>query len=126
VNQEGCLDMGRGCPWDQTLVGWMNLSLNTAILAELGKLCEGSDNVLERWLQREKVHAIHKRDLMSVLEGLGLLEELTAGLLSCDICGAPIDLDTLQCLFMEDNQIRLCCTNVECYQRVLSEKGVSG
>lgn len=96
------------------------------MLAERGKLREGSDNMLERWLQREKVHAIHKRDLVSVIEGLGLLEELMAGSLCCDICGAPIALDTLQCLFMEDNQVRLCCTNVECYKRVLSEKGVPG
>ena len=116
--------MIRGCPWDQTLVDWMNLNLNTAMLAESDKSCEGSDNMLERWLQREKVHAIHKRDLISVLEGLDLLEELTAGSLSCNICGASIDLDTLQCLFMEDNQIRLCCTNIECYQHVLSERGV--
>lgn len=81
--------------------------------------------MLERSLQREKVHAIHKRDLESVLRDLGLLDELLAGSLSCYICGAPISLDTLQCLFMKDEQIRLCCTKIECYQRVLSERGVS-
>lgn len=80
--------------------------------------------MLGRWLQREKVHAIHKRDLESILRDLGLFDELLAGSLSCAICGTPITVDTLQCLFMEGNQIRLCCTNLECYQSVLSEKGM--
>ena len=80
--------------------------------------------MLERWLQREKIHAIHKRDLESVLREFGLLDELLAGSLSCDICGTSIALENLQCLFMEENQVRLCCTNIECYQHVLSEKGV--
>jgi len=79
--------------------------------------------MLERWLQRDKVHAIHKCDLESVLKDLGLLDELLAGSLSCTICGTSIAMDNLQCLFMKENQIRLCCTKIECYERVLSEKG---
>lgn len=82
--------------------------------------------MLERWLQREKVPAIHKRDLESVLRDLGLFDELLAGSLSCAMCGTPITLDTLLCLFMEENEIRLCCSNFECYQRVLSGKGGVG
>lgn len=80
--------------------------------------------MLGRWLQRENVHAIHKRDLEAILRDLGLLDELLGGSLPCAICSKPITLDTLQCLFMEDDQIKLCCANIECYQRVASEKGM--
>lgn len=78
--------------------------------------------MLKRWLKREKIHAIHKRDLESILKDLGLLDKILAGSLSCTICGKPITIDTLQCLFLEENQIKFCCTDVECYQVVLSKK----
>lgn len=78
--------------------------------------------MLKRWLKREKVHAIHKRDLESILKDLGLLDKILAGSLSCTICGKLITIDTLQCLFLEENQIKFCCTNIECYRLVLSKK----
>lgn len=79
--------------------------------------------MIARWLQREKVHAIHKRDLETILRDLEMLDALVAGALRCASCGAPMTVDTLQCLFTEENEIRCCCTNAECYERVLSQKG---
>lgn len=79
--------------------------------------------MLRRWLHREKVHAIHERDLERILKGLGLLDELIAGSLVCSICGSPLSLDTIQCLYMEETQIKLCCTRIDCYERLLLEKG---
>jgi hypothetical protein len=77
----------------------------------------------KRWLQPEIVHAIHRRDMESILIDLGLFDALLAGSLSCGICGRVLTLDTLQCLYLEESEIRLCCTNVECYVRVVSERG---
>jgi len=77
-----------------------------------------------RWLQRESIHAVHKRDLESVLRDLGLLENLQAGLMSCVICGNPLTIDSVQCLFLREDQIGMCCTNTECYQTVLSLKEI--
>lgn len=79
--------------------------------------------MLRRWLQREKVHAIHERDLESILTDLGLLNEILAGSLCCSICGSPLTLDTIQCLYMEENKVKLCCTRTDCYERLLLEKG---
>lgn len=78
--------------------------------------------MLKRWLQRERVHAIHKRDLKSVLRDIGLLDDLQGGSLSCAVCAKPITLDTLQCLFMEEDQVKLCCDNGKCYQKILSKR----
>ena len=81
--------------------------------------------MLKRWLKREKIHAVYKRDLESILKDLGLLDKISAGSLFCTICGNPITLDTLQCLFLEENQIKFCCKNIECYRLVLSKRGRS-
>lgn len=82
--------------------------------------------MFERWLQREVIHAIYRRDLERILKDIGLLDRLLAGKSHCAICGTRITLDTLQCLFMEGNQIRLCCTNIKCYHKLLLEKGTCG
>lgn len=79
--------------------------------------------MLRRWLQREKVHAIHERDLETILGDLGLLDQISAGELRCSVCGSPLSLRTIQCLYMEEDKIRLCCTAASCYQRLLLEKG---
>ena len=79
--------------------------------------------MLRRWLQREKVHAIHERDLESILMGLGLLDELSGGSLACSMCGLPLTLDTIQCMYMDENKIKFCCTRIDCYERLFLEKG---
>lgn len=77
-----------------------------------------------RWKKREEVHAIHKRDLESILKDLGLFDKISSGSISCSICSKSITLDNLQCLFTEEDQIKFCCTNVDCYRLVLSKKGM--
>jgi len=79
--------------------------------------------VWKRWLKQEDVHAIHKRDLESILRDLGLLDDLLAGLLMCGICQTPLTIDTLQCLFVQGGRVRLCCKNAACYAQVLSKRG---
>jgi len=79
-----------------------------------------------RWLQREKVHAIHSRDLETILKDLGLLDEILAGSLLCSMCGSPLTLDTIQCLYLDENKTKLCCTRNSCYERLLLEKGKRG
>ncbi|MFW6116130.1 MAG: hypothetical protein ACOC6F_00245 [bacterium] len=75
--------------------------------------------MLRRWLQRQHVHAVHRRDLETILRELGLYEGLVAGSLHCDVCGEPLSLDTIQCLFLEDDEIKLCCTQTACYEHVI-------
>lgn len=79
--------------------------------------------MLRRWLHREKVRAIHEHDLERIVKELGLLDNLIAGSLVCSMCGSPLSLDTIQCLYMEENEVKFCCTRTNCYERLLLEKG---
>lgn len=74
--------------------------------------------MLERWLHREKIPAIHKRDLETILRELGMLEQIVAGSICCAKCGIPLSLDNIQCLYMEGDEVRLCCTNIYCYRSI--------
>jgi hypothetical protein len=72
-----------------------------------------------RWRERQAIKAVHERDLEKVLEDLGLLEHVKSGKAKCDICGDPLNLDNLLCIFPTEGRIGLCCDQPECYQRVL-------
>jgi hypothetical protein len=39
--------------------------------------------MLHRWLRRETVQAVHRRDLVTILEELGLLDDVLAGSIGC-------------------------------------------
>jgi hypothetical protein len=79
-------------------------------------------SLLRRWLHRDKVSAIHKRDLETVLTDLGIIEKISSGEFLCASCGKSIALDSIQCLFMENNVVKACCSNVNCYQYVVNHK----
>ncbi len=77
---------------------------------------------IKRWSRREKIHAIHKNDIKTILNKFGLLDDLLKGLLQCNICGTILTLDNLQCIFMKENQVKLCCNNIDCYRQVVLKK----
>lgn len=74
--------------------------------------------MLRKWIRQEKVHAIHARDIEGALKELGLLDQLAAGELTCALCGQPISINDIQCLFMQDDRIKVCCKGPDCFQRV--------
>lgn len=79
--------------------------------------------MLERWLHREEVPALHRRDIEQVLKDLGLLDQIKAGSIVCIKCGLPLRIDNIQCLFMDNNTIKLCCSNIDCYKSILIDRG---
>ena len=85
---------------------------------------KGSKVMLRDWISEERVHAIHVRDLKRTLSELGLLEKIQDGTLRCCSCGSRIDPEDIQCLFMDEGQVRACCSNVECLERVLIDREV--
>ena len=68
--------------------------------------------MLRRWLYREKVHAVHTRDLETVLIELGIIQQVEAGTIHCAGCGESVTLEKIQCLFMENNEVKVCCDNM--------------
>lgn len=79
--------------------------------------------MLRSWISLEKVHAIHLRDLEKNLQDLGLLERLQDGSIKCYNCDSTILLEDIQCLFMEIDEIRFCCSRTDCFEKVLELKG---
>lgn len=78
--------------------------------------------MLRRWLYRDKVRAVHKRDLNSVLSELGIMEQVESGKTNCAKCGKPVTSETIQCLFIENDEIKVCCDNMNCYERLIQER----
>lgn len=77
--------------------------------------------MLERWLHREKVPAIHERDLELIIKELGMYEKISARELYCSICESPLTIDTIECLYMQEDDIKICCNKGSCYKSVLKE-----
>lgn len=76
--------------------------------------------MLEKWRNRVKIPAIHNHDLQTVLHDLGILDKLAAGEISCSICGTPLTLDNLECVYMQGTELKLSCQQAECCKLVLS------
>ena len=76
--------------------------------------------MLEKWRSRLKIPAIHDHDLETVLKDLGILDKVLSGEMLCSVCGAPLALDTIECLYMQGTELKLCCHNVECCDLVLN------
>jgi len=76
--------------------------------------------MLEKWRNRLKIPAIHNHDLETVLNDLGILEELLSGQIHCSVCGTPLTPDTIECLYMQGTELKLCCQKIECCNLVLN------
>ena len=74
----------------------------------LGSLVEGHG------MEREELPAVYDSDLESVLDKLGILEALEQGNMKCGICGEPVSMDTIGCIFAKDGRVQLCCANPAC------------
>lgn len=77
--------------------------------------------MIEKWRNRLKIPAVHDRDLESVLNDLGVLDKVSSGELLCSVCGAPLTLDTIECLYMQGTELKFCCQKVECCEVVLRD-----
>lgn len=75
--------------------------------------------MLEKWRNRLTIPAIHDHDLETVLNDLGILDKVISGEILCSVCGTRLTLDTIECLYMEGTELKLCCQKVECCEIVL-------
>ena len=73
--------------------------------------------MFERWLKRDEVHAIQEKDIERVITELGLLEKITSGDLLCSECGEPVSIDNIECLYKQNDEIKVCCEKIKCCGR---------
>ena len=65
-----------------------------------------------------KFKAVLESDVNELLDKLGLLELLERGKLKCAICGKRITRQNFYCIFVKEGEIRVCCNNIPCYEKV--------
>jgi hypothetical protein len=68
----------------------------------------------DRWRQRVVVRAVADEDLSSLLEKLGLLDEVVRGVATCHACGRSVNLSSIGCVFANQDGIHLGCTAGTC------------
>lgn len=78
--------------------------------------------MLKRWLQREIINAINIDDIEKILIDLGILDTIKAGEKRCETCDCVISVGNIQCLYAEENEIKFCCSKIECYELVLKKQ----
>lgn len=78
--------------------------------------------MLERWINRKKIPAIHERDIESIIRDLGLYDKIAMGEVNCSICGEKIRMDNILGIYMEEEEIILCCDKGQCCEVVLGKR----
>ncbi len=61
-------------------------------------------------------------DLDKLMDQLGMLELMNAGKLKCAICGKKITRENFYCLYVEEGEIKFCCNQVSCYEKVIKSQ----
>ncbi|MFC1866350.1 hypothetical protein ACFLYB_06535 [Chloroflexota bacterium] len=79
--------------------------------------------MFERWLQRDKIHAIQEKDMENVIRELGLFEKIISGEILCSECKKQINIEGIQCIYMQDDNVNVCCGDAPCYKSLLGRTG---
>ncbi len=72
-------------------------------------------------MKREHFSVVHEDNIGTLLDRLGLREELTQGKLACFYCGRPITLDNILALAPRNQQAIVICNAPHCLQTLLKE-----
>ena len=75
----------------------------------------------KRWLQREKVKAVHDNDLEQFLSSIGVLDQIKEGYHYCIVCNTQITLENLGAIFPKDNKINFVCDRPSCFVNLNQE-----
>lgn len=78
---------------------------------------------LSRWIKRENIHVVFENDFEKLLKSLKIYEQFAAGKIQCGICGRQITSSNIQCIYPDKGEIKLCCTNPDCYRSTFEKIG---
>ena len=74
--------------------------------------------------KKEKIYAVHDRDLENFLASIGLLDRIKKGEITCAMCEDTITLDNLGFVSPIENDIEVCCDNSKCYYHLILRKKI--
>lgn len=70
----------------------------------------------KRWLQREKLRAVHDDDLKQFLSSIGVLDQVVRGDHHCVICDEQITIENLGAVYPKDDKINFVCDRLSCLE----------
>jgi len=71
--------------------------------------------------KRVELQAVWDSDLRTLLESVGIFEELLTGSLSCAVCGRSVDLDNLGAVIPTRDTARVVCDCARCIRSVTEQ-----
>ncbi|MCI0530330.1 MAG: hypothetical protein L0Y74_00020 [candidate division Zixibacteria bacterium] len=81
----------------------------------------------KRWIQREKVKAVHDYDLEQFLFSIGALEKIKNGFYHCLFCNAVVTINNLGALYPKNDKINFVCDRPSCIAEIeLPSEGSNG
>lgn len=81
----------------------------------------------KRWLQREKLRAVHDNDLEQFLASIGVLDQVVDGYHKCVICDTKITMDNLGAVYPKNDKINFVCDRLSCLAKInLSNEDING
>ena len=84
------------------------------------------DKFKKRWLQREKLRAVHDNDLEEFLFSIGVLDQIKSGHHHCMICDTAITIENLGAVYPKENKINFVCDRPSCLSNMnLNQEGVN-
>jgi hypothetical protein len=72
----------------------------------------------KRWLEREKLRAVHNDDLEEFLSSIGVLDEVRKGCKHCMVCDTRITIANLGAVYPRDEKINFVCDNLSCLSKL--------
>lgn len=80
----------------------------------------------KRWLQREKLRAVHDNELEQFLFSIGVLEQIKEGEHHCIVCDTEIAIGNLGAVYPKNNKIIFVCDRLSCLTEIdLNKEGVN-
>jgi len=76
----------------------------------------------KRWIQRERVKAVHDDDLEQFLSSIGVLDQIKKGYHHCIVCNTQITLENLGAVYPKDNKINFVCDRPSCVANLDQEE----
>ena len=77
----------------------------------------------KRWIQKEKVKAVHDDDLEQFLSSIGVLDQIKKGYHRCIVCNTWITLENLGAVYPKDKKINFVCDRPSCLANLNQEDG---
>jgi hypothetical protein len=77
-------------------------------------------------MEKGEIQAVHDDDLVNLLKSLEIYNDIEQGKKRCYFCNGIITLNNILSVFPYQNDIQICCSDDECYEKLLDFKKSKG